>query len=626
MALELPTGESTRELIKCVVVGDGGVGKTKLICAQALGQGLLPEKKHSLLQCSHGWHKPSVFAIDKYYKSSDIQSRSNMTIDGVQVALRLWDTFGDHQKDRRFAYQHSNVVVLCFAVNCPQSLESVNNYWYKEIKQSCPRAPIILVGTKSDCRLEQPLEESKPFKRLSFSQQIRECTMVSPGMGRQVAQEIGASYYECSVLLMVGLDDVFHNVIRAALCCQRARRLLSKQLRKVLPPQLQVPHKPPRPQTPQIVIPASSYHTNFGSLLNNNLYYDLVFTIQGMHIKTHRAILVAASSTLPVVGCSPDGVKESLSPVACHDCASTSCEAFVVENIKEEGRTVTVIDLRDNRISFQVFDNLLELLYTGDTSSVTNALDLIEAAKLLRVKLLKSYFNQVSSAANIFSLWRETVMCNMRQLLFKQELFSDICFELEDVLIPAHKAILVSRCEMMAAMFEEGHFKEANRQTVKLTDMNLESFLAVLEYLYTDEVSKDYQGSKVAVMALANFFCLPRLVALYEKLIVEEIELDALNVRNIVEYLLAAEMHNASQLKSWGEHYIIVHYEKILQQSQTALKMLPVKTARTLEARRWPPVWYLRENEWYKKAVNDMETMRRLRENRRWYQRAHQRN
>lgn len=54
--------------------------------------------------------------------------------------------------------------------------------------------------------------------------------------------------------------------------------------------------------------------------------------------------------------------------------------------------------------------------------------------------------------------------------------------------------------------------------------MNLKAFLAVLEYLYTDKISKSYDGSKVAVMAIANFFCLPRLVALYEKSIIEEMQ------------------------------------------------------------------------------------------------------
>ncbi len=30
-----------------------------------------------------------------------------MVLDGVNVSLRLWDTFGDHHKDRRFAYGRS---------------------------------------------------------------------------------------------------------------------------------------------------------------------------------------------------------------------------------------------------------------------------------------------------------------------------------------------------------------------------------------------------------------------------------------------------------------------------------------------------------------------------------------
>jgi len=33
-----------------------------------------------------------------------VLERSWEVVDGVNVSLRLWDTFGDHEKDRRFAY------------------------------------------------------------------------------------------------------------------------------------------------------------------------------------------------------------------------------------------------------------------------------------------------------------------------------------------------------------------------------------------------------------------------------------------------------------------------------------------------------------------------------------------
>ena len=452
MALELPNGESTRELIKCVVVGDGGVGKTKLICAQALGQCLQPEPKRTHMHCIHGSHKPSVFAIDKYYKSAEIQARSNMIVDGVPVALRLWDTFGDHQKNRRFAYQNSHVVALCFAVNCPQSLESVNLFWYNEIKNFCPRTPIVLVGTKSDCRQDQPPEEAKPSKRTNFSQKIRECTIVTPRIGRQIAQEIGAYYYECSVLTMSGLQDVFQNVIRAALCNQRAKRLLSKQLRKVLPPQLQVPEKPPRPQTPVIEVPPSTYHSDLTTLLESQFYFDVVFVVEGRQIKAHKAVLIAAGCKSPMLfGVQPIDEKED--PVE-------------LQNTPKDGHTLTVITA-DPSLTFDALNNLLHFLYSGSVPTCSISSEIVEAAKCLNTTITKSILNEQNEATSCFVSWKMTIAQNMWELLFQKQLvFADIWFDLEDDVIPAHKAILVSRCPMMAAMFQEGHFEEAKRQIV----------------------------------------------------------------------------------------------------------------------------------------------------------------
>lgn len=36
-----------------------------------------------------------------------VLERSRDVVDEVSVSLRLWDTFGDHHKDRRFAYGRS---------------------------------------------------------------------------------------------------------------------------------------------------------------------------------------------------------------------------------------------------------------------------------------------------------------------------------------------------------------------------------------------------------------------------------------------------------------------------------------------------------------------------------------
>lgn len=57
-----------QELVKCVVVGDTAVGKTRLICARACN-------KHVSLSQLLTTHVPTVWAIDQYriYKDASIK-------------------------------------------------------------------------------------------------------------------------------------------------------------------------------------------------------------------------------------------------------------------------------------------------------------------------------------------------------------------------------------------------------------------------------------------------------------------------------------------------------------------------------------------------------------------------
>lgn len=51
--------------------------------------------------------------------------------------------------------------------------------------------------------------------------------------------------------------------------------------------------------------------------------------------------------------------------------------------------------------------------------------------------------------------------------------------------VPAHRAVLVARCEVMAAMFN-GNFIESNIFLVPVYGISKDTFLSFLEYLYTD--------------------------------------------------------------------------------------------------------------------------------------------
>ena len=81
-----------------------------------------------------------------------VLDNSRVNIDSVDVSLRLWDTFGDHHKDRRFAYGRADVVLMCFDTGRVVSLEHCRTMWYHQIRRFCPHTPIILVGCKNDTR------------------------------------------------------------------------------------------------------------------------------------------------------------------------------------------------------------------------------------------------------------------------------------------------------------------------------------------------------------------------------------------------------------------------------------------------------------------------------------------
>ncbi|CCJ31067.1 unnamed protein product, partial [Pneumocystis jirovecii] len=73
------------------------------------------------------------------------------------VELALWDTAGQEEYDRLrpLSYPESDVILICFAIDYPPSLENVTDKWYPEVTHFCPDIPIVLVGLKSDLRRNQ---------------------------------------------------------------------------------------------------------------------------------------------------------------------------------------------------------------------------------------------------------------------------------------------------------------------------------------------------------------------------------------------------------------------------------------------------------------------------------------
>ncbi|KAG0745039.1 hypothetical protein G6F24_015974 [Rhizopus arrhizus] len=58
----------------------------------------------------------------------------------------------DYDRLRPLSYPDSHVILICFAVDSPDSLENVQEKWISEVLHFCQGLPIVLVGCKKDLR------------------------------------------------------------------------------------------------------------------------------------------------------------------------------------------------------------------------------------------------------------------------------------------------------------------------------------------------------------------------------------------------------------------------------------------------------------------------------------------
>uniref|UniRef100_A0A7N9AW27 Rho-related BTB domain-containing protein 1 n=1 Tax=Mastacembelus armatus TaxID=205130 RepID=A0A7N9AW27_9TELE len=621
------------ETIKCVVVGDNAVGKTRLICARACNATLT---QYQLLAT----HVPTVWAIDQYRVCQEVLERSRDVVDEVSVSLRLWDTFGDHHKDRRFAYGRSDVVVLCFSLANPNSLRHVRTMWFPEIKHFCPRTPIILVGCQLDLRYAD-LDAVNRARR-PLAKPIKPTDILPPERGHEVAKELGIPYYETSIVAQFGVKDVFDNAIRAALISRRHLQFWKSHLKKVQRPLLQAPFLPPRPPRPIVGIPDPPPTDGEGpdSLFCQPLCADVLFLLQnGMtHVFAHKVYLATSCSkfydlftldldiadggvTSQSDNALPSRAQYSLGALGTGRALSgwgrgflSVCLEHVDDPVTGRPRLMTVVAM-DALIQEEPFKAVLQYLYTGsldegrgDLMQVATIAELLEVFDLrmmvANVLNRESFMNQEITKA--FHVRR----ANRIKECLNKGTFADVVFRLDDGCLPAHKPLLISSCDWMAAMFR-GSFMESYIKEVSIPDTSTACMRGVLEFLYCGLLTPCPGLEPIELIVLANRLCLPRLVALTEQHAVDEllqlavkgVDIDG----QVLAYLELAQFHNAKQLSAWCLHHICTNYNSICRKFPKDMKAISPENQRHFEKQRWPPVWFLKEEDRYLRSQKERE-------------------
>ncbi|XP_005096735.1 cell division control protein 42 homolog [Aplysia californica] len=179
---------ASQEFIKCVVVGDGAVGKTCMLMSYATNK--FPTE-----------YVPTVF--DNYAVTVNIKDAPHQ--------LGLFDTAGQEEYTslRMLSYPETSIFLVCYSVVMPESMKNAETKWIPEIRHNVPKAPFIVVGTQVDLRDDEPTK---------LKLQKRKLRPIPAEEGDRMAKRLGGDcYVECSSLTKQGLKDVFDEAILAVL-------------------------------------------------------------------------------------------------------------------------------------------------------------------------------------------------------------------------------------------------------------------------------------------------------------------------------------------------------------------------------------------------------------------------
>lgn len=160
-------------VLKVVVTGDGGVGKTSLIRRYCEGK-----FEHARVQ---------TIGVDFQTQTVNLPNRT--------LKLSIWDMAGQE----RFAvvragfYRGSRAAVLTYDVTGPETLTDLIR-WREEVLNAVQKQPFLVVGNKTDLERVVGAEEARAF-----------------------AESIGAPYLETSALTGDGVPELFETLARLAL-------------------------------------------------------------------------------------------------------------------------------------------------------------------------------------------------------------------------------------------------------------------------------------------------------------------------------------------------------------------------------------------------------------------------
>lgn len=612
--------------LKIVIVGDSEVGKTWLMSrAQELYATL--QDYFSLLRKPFDHevvYSPTVF--ETCFTNVDTAVLGN-------YQTNIWDTGGCAIFNfiRPLAYIHADVFILCFDISNRESFCSVTERWLPELQNYQPNTPILLVGTKADLR-----DEDESFYDL-----------VSICEAQNLAESLGCLYKEVSAQTGDQVADAFESAVKLGHAKRKEEGSLSQKRSNTISNSFDPTWIPPMKSPPIIRIEPSTYVNDFKKVLEDTANADVLFKFEdgSPNLSAHKIMLWLTPSIFKDVLHSTNfsNFEKFKDLFKVTDIGEDIQPLLNDTDLKNYPQVRTCI-LFKNWISWEIFVKILEFFYTGETgiskdTEQSKVEELLTASEKLEVQSLVevcNYFLKLARSKKddeqksktpdpadkkLVQPMQQSRSCIVNDLFLDKQAttFSDVTFLVDDTLVCAHKAILVARSSFIAALLSE-NFMDGKSSQVHLQGIDCLSFLAILEYLYTDRCTSLERISVEDVLILADQFCLSRLVQICEAHKQKELQQTVFTkashyvANEFMDALALSKMFNANQLTEWCLHFIAFNFTSFKGIGKE-LDLIVKENKEFIEEHRWPPQEYVQALEEYKHGAYGIKAIgKRLRQ------------
>ena len=182
--------EKTEKLIKLVLLGDSGVGKTSIV--------------HRFAEGRFNEDNVSTIGVSYFEKTTDFGD--------INAKFQVWDTAGQetYRSLASLYYRGAHATIIVYDITRMDSLKGAR-FWIREMRKHEPNVCMALCGNKCD------LEDARQISR---------------AMGENFAKDNAMHFFEASAKTAVGVNDVFERLARKVNVGKRSAALPSLTVSK----------------------------------------------------------------------------------------------------------------------------------------------------------------------------------------------------------------------------------------------------------------------------------------------------------------------------------------------------------------------------------------------------------